>query len=59
MCQLFGTGEVKPKKLKVLIGAVVNNTKLKDKVSVEDIYKKLKEMFPKNIQESKAMKVED
>ncbi len=59
MCQLSSNGEVKPKKLKALIGAAINNTELKDKVSPDYVYKKLKEMFPDSVQESKSMKVED
>ncbi len=59
MCQLSGNGEVKMKKLKALIRAAINNTKLKDKVSVDYVFKKLKEMFPNTIQESKAIKVKD
>ncbi len=59
MCQLSGNGEVKLKKLKALIGEAINNTKLMDKVFVDYVFKKLKEMFPNTIQESKAMKVKD
>ncbi len=59
MCQLSGNGEMKPKKLKALIGAAIHNTCHSGSFSVEYVYKKLKEVFPNTVQESKSMKVED
>ncbi len=59
MCQLSGNGECKPKRLKAIIGAAIANTKYKDELTVEYIYRELKNKFPETVQQSKPMQIKD
>mmetsp|Transcript_12722 Transcript_12722/g.26933 ORF Transcript_12722/g.26933 Transcript_12722/m.26933 type:complete len:164 (+) Transcript_12722:454-945(+) len=59
MKQLSGDGEIKPKKMRAIIGAAMANTDYKEKLSVTYVYKMLRKKFPDTVQETKAMQVED
>lgn len=59
MSQLSGQGDAKPKHVKGIIGAAIENMTYKSNLTTKYIYNKLCNQFPNTVHKSKSMKNED